>query len=79
LERAADRKMFNIIQLIYHAKRAKSSIKDFEFSYLAMTEHWATGYHDAVRTLRHPEIFEPVGPANTEGVFTFDIAVDGRS
>jgi len=41
-----------------------------------MEEHWRAGYYDAVRTLRHPEL---VGrPTNDEGVFTFDLAVDGR-
>ena len=39
-------------------------------------EHWRAGYHDAVRTLRHPEVLER--PANLEGVFTFDLAQYGR-
>jgi NTE family protein len=41
-----------------------------------MEEHWRAGYHDTVRTLRHPEVLER--PRNREGVLTFDLAYDGR-
>jgi len=41
-----------------------------------MEEHWRAGYHDAVRTLRHPEALQR--PRNHEGVSTFDLDVDGR-
>jgi NTE family protein len=41
-----------------------------------MEDHWGAGYYDAVHTLRHREVLER--PANQEGVFTFDLAVDGR-
>jgi NTE family protein len=40
-----------------------------------MGEHWRAGYHDARRTLRHPEVLER---PNGEGVLTFDLAQDGR-
>ena len=41
-----------------------------------MREHWRAGYHDAVRTLRHPEVL--ARPRNDEGVCIFDLAQDGR-
>ena len=41
-----------------------------------MEEHWRAGYHDGVRTLRHPEVLER--PSNVDGVFTFDLGRDGR-
>jgi NTE family protein len=41
-----------------------------------MEEHWQAGYNDAVRTLRHPEFLQR--PENYEGIFTFDLARDGR-
>ena len=72
----ADRKVYNLVQLIYHAKDYEGHCKDYEFSRLSMEEHWRAGYHDARRTLRHPEVLER--PTNHEGVFTFDLATDGR-
>jgi NTE family protein len=41
-----------------------------------MEEHWSAGHNDALRTLRHPEVLQR--PQGTDGVFTFDLAVDGR-
>jgi NTE family protein len=76
LRTAADHKVYNIVQLIYRAKNYEGHSKDYEFSRASMEEHWRAGYHDAVRTLRHPEVLER--PTNHEGVFTFDLDRDGR-
>jgi len=73
---AAQRKVYNIVHLIYRAKNYEGHSKDYEFSRLSMEEHWRAGYHDARRTLRHPEVLKR--PDNHEGVFTFDLAQDGR-
>jgi NTE family protein len=72
----ADEKVYNVIQLIYHAKHYEGNSKDYEFSRRTMEEHWRSGYNDAVRTLRHPEVLQR--PQGLDGVFTFDLAVDGR-
>jgi NTE family protein len=72
----ADRKVFNIIHLIYRARNYEGHSKDYEFSRASMEERWRTGYHDARRTLRHPEVLER--PKNHEGLFTFDLAQDSR-
>jgi NTE family protein len=72
----ADDKVYNIIQLIYRARNYEGSSKDFEFSRRTMEEHWRSGYNDAVRTLRHPEVLQR--PDGMDGVFTFDLGVDGR-
>ena len=56
------------MHLIYRAKNYEGPSKDYEFS--------RAGYHDAVRTLRHPEVLQR--PINDEGVFTFDLDRDGR-
>ena len=72
----ADEKVYNLIQLIYRTKNYEGTSKDYQFSRRMMEEHWRSGYHDAVRTLRHPEVLQrPNGP---DGVFTFDLARDGR-
>ena len=72
----ADEKVYNLIQLIYHAKNYEGSSKDYQFSRQMMEEHWRSGYNDAVRTLRHPEVLQR--PNGQDGVFTFDLARDGR-
>jgi len=72
----ADRKVYNIVHLIYRTKHYEGDSKDYEFSRLSMEEHWQAGYHDATRTLRHPEVLER--PTNPEGVSTFDLAQDSR-
>jgi NTE family protein len=72
----ADRKVFNIIHLIYRARNYEGYAKDYEFSRTSMEEHWRAGYHDARRTLRHPEVLER--PKTREGLFTFDLVQDSR-
>ena len=49
---------------------------NYEFSRRTMEEHWKAGHSDMARTLRHPEVLQR--PENREGVFTFDLAQDGR-
>jgi NTE family protein len=76
LRPAADHRVYNLVQLIYRSRRYEGDSKDYEFSRLSMEDHWRAGYHDTVRTLRHPEVLER--PVNNEGVLTFDLAQDGR-
>ena len=54
----ADDKVYNIIHLIYRSQNYEGVAKDYEFSRRTMEEHWQAGYHDAVRTLRHPEVLQ---------------------
>lgn len=72
----ADEKVYTLVHLIYRAKHYEGHWKDYEFSRLSMEEHWRAGYHDALRTLRHPEALER--PSNQDGVSTFDLAEHGR-
>ena len=76
LKPEADRKVYNIIQLIYRSKQYEEESKDFEFSSRSMEDHWAAGLHDTVRTLRHPEVLER--PDTADGVLTFDLAAHGQ-
>ncbi|MBN9061619.1 MAG: hypothetical protein BGP06_02395 [Rhizobiales bacterium 65-9] len=43
----------NIVQLIYQQKSYEGHAKDYEFSGTSMREHWAAGYEDTAKTLRH--------------------------
>ena len=76
LNPVADHKVYNLVQLIYQSKQYEGDSKDYEFSRQSMEDHWRSGYHDTVRTLRHPEVLEH--PRSIEGVFTFELARDGR-
>jgi NTE family protein len=76
LQPVADRKVYNLVHLIYRAKGYEGHSKDYDFSRASMREHWRAGYHDAVRTLRHPEVL--ARPRNDEGVSIVDLAQDGR-
>ena len=76
LAQEADDKVYNIVHLIYHARRYEGSSKDYEFSRRTMEEHWQSGYSDMERTLRHPEVLQR--PQSADGVFTFDLKTQGR-
>jgi NTE family protein len=73
---AADRKVYNIVHLIYRARNDEGHSRDYEYSRLSMEEHWRAGYHHARRTLRRPEVLDR--PTSLEGVLTFDLAAHGR-
>jgi NTE family protein len=76
LSTATSHNVYNIVHLIYRARNHESHSKDYEFSRASMQDHWRSGYHDALRTLRHPEIL--TRPTSPDGVFTFDLEHDGR-
>ena len=76
LRTSAERKIYNIIHLIYHARNYEGHAKDYEFSRASMEAHWRSGYNDTRRTLRHLNSFGL--PTNDEGVVTFDLEHDGR-
>ena len=76
LKAEASRNVHNLIQLIYRARKYEGDSKDYEFSRQSMEDHWRAGYHDTVRTLRHPEVLER--PRNRTGLFIFDIDGEGR-
>ncbi|MBR1236979.1 DUF3734 domain-containing protein [Bradyrhizobium sp. AUGA SZCCT0182] len=76
LRTAASHNVHSLVQLIYRARDYEGHSKDYEFSRLSMQDHWRAGYHDALRTLRHPEVL--ARPTSADGVSTFDLEQDGR-
>jgi NTE family protein len=76
LTEEAHEKVYNIIELIYHARNYEGTSKDYEFSRRTMEEHWMAGYQDTARTLRHPEVLQR--PTSPDGIRTFDITRDAR-
>ncbi|MEK1888202.1 MAG: patatin-like phospholipase family protein [Phyllobacterium sp.] len=77
LRPASEPKVWNLVQLGYHSKKYEDDTKDYEFSRRSMEDHWQAGYHDTIRTLRHPEVLER--PRSPDGVFTFDIVEQERA
>ncbi len=73
----ADRKVYNIVQLIYRSKHYEGHSKDYEFSRLSMQDHWEAGYNDAVRTLAPSGSVGAARPT-VPACGTFDLGVDGR-
>jgi NTE family protein len=76
LRAAASHNVHNLVHLIYRARDYEGHSKDYEFSRASMQDHWRAGYHDALRTLRHPEVL--ARPTSADGVSTFDLEQDGR-
>jgi NTE family protein len=76
LRAAASHNVHNLVHLIYRARDYEGHSKDYEFSRLSMQDHWRAGYHDALRTLRHPEVL--ARQITADGVSTFDLEQDGR-
>ena len=72
----AQRHAYNLVHLIYRPRGYEGDSKDYEFSRLTMAEHWGSGYHDTVRTLRHPEVLRRAG--NGDEVTIFDFADKGN-
>ncbi len=72
----ANEKVVNIVHLIYRTRDYENQAKDYEFSRVTMHEHWNAGYHDAVRSLRHPDVLERPDPMDC--VRTFDLGLESR-
>ena len=68
----ADRKVYNIVHLIYHNKQYEGFSKDFEFSRMSMEAHWQSGYEDTLASLKHPHVLQR--PHNREGIAIFDFS-----
>ncbi len=69
-------RVLNIVHLIYRTKNYEGQFKDYEFSRLAMEEHWQAGKYAAKHTLRNKTVFER--PTNIEGLKVFDLSRDGE-
>jgi NTE family protein len=65
----------SVVHLIYREKHYETQAKDYEFSRVAMEEHWQAGLNDTRRTLRHERLWLEK-PSRMEAVRTFDITRD---
>ena len=66
--------LYNIVHLIYRARKYEDYSRDFEFSRQSMEDHWKAGYEDTLHSLEHKEVLKL--PACADGVMTYDLTRD---
>src|SRR4051794_31387435 len=73
--KAAKENTVTVVHLIYRSKNYESSSKDYDFSRIAMVEHWGAGERDVHLSIRHKEWLEQ--PQSGETMVTYDLTGDG--
>ncbi|WP_298257542.1 patatin-like phospholipase family protein [Bradyrhizobium sp.] len=63
-----------VVHLIYRSKNYETSSKDYDFSHVAMVEHWEAGVRDVHRSMQHKDWLE--WPQNGETMVTYDLLGD---
>src|SRR3569623_60936 len=63
-----------VVPLIYRSKNYESSSKDYDFSHVAMVEHWEAGVNDVHLSMRHKDWLER--PQSGESMVTYDLTGD---
>ena len=74
LRKAAKENTVTVVHLIYKSKNYETSSKDYDFSHVAMTEHWNAGVRDVYLSTRHKEWLER--PQSGETMVTYDLTGD---
>src|SRR4051812_10572858 len=75
--KAAKENTVTVVHLIYRSKNYESSSKDYDFSHVAMVEHWGAGVRDVHLSMRHKEWLER--PQSGETMVTYDLTGDGTA
>jgi NTE family protein len=76
LREAAKENTVTVVHLIYKSKNYETSSKDYDFSHLAMKEHWEAGVRDVHLSMRHKEWLER--PQSGETMVTYDLSGDEK-
>src|ERR1700712_1903280 len=71
---AAKENTVTVVHLIYRSKNYESSSKDYDFSRIAMVEHWGAGERDVHLSMRHKDWLER--PQSGETMVTYDLTAD---
>jgi Predicted esterase of the alpha-beta hydrolase superfamily len=69
--KAAKENTVTVVHLIYRSKNYESSSKDYDFSHIAMVEHWGAGERDVHLSMRHKDWLER--PQTGETMVTYDL------
>lgn len=74
LNEAARENTVTVVHLIYRSKAHEASSKDYDFSRLAMNEHWMAGERDVYASMSHPDWL--TRPQSGETMVTYDLSQD---
>jgi NTE family protein len=72
LREASKENTVTVVHLIYKSKNYETNSKDYDFSHVAMVEHWNAGARDVHLSMRHKEWLER--PQSGETMVTYDLA-----
>ena len=74
LREASKENTVTVVHLIYKSKNYETSSKDYDFSHVAMTEHWNAGVRDVHLSMRHKDVLER--PQSGETMMAYDMTRD---
>ena len=74
LREAARESTVTVVHLIYRSKNYETSSKDYDFSHVAMVEHWEAGVRDVHHAMKRKERLER--PQSDETMVTYDFSGD---
>jgi len=77
LAKAARENTVTVVHLIYRSKNYETNSKDYDFSHVAMVEHWEAGVRDVHLSMRHKDWLER--PQSGETMVTYDLTGDVES
>jgi NTE family protein len=74
LREATKESAVTVVHLIYKSKNYESSSKDYDFSRVAMVEHWDAGVRDVHQSMTHKDWLQR--PQSDETMMTYDFLGD---
>ena len=74
LRKASKENTVTVVHLIYKSKNYETSSKDYDFSHVAMIEHWNAGVRDVHQSMRHKDVLER--PQSGETMMAYDMTGD---
>ncbi len=74
LREASRENTVTVVHLIYRSKNYETNSKDYDFSHVAMVEHWEAGVRDVHSSMRHKDWLER--PQSGETMMTYDLTRD---
>jgi NTE family protein len=72
--KAAKENTVTVVHLIYKSKNYETSSKDYDFSHVAMVEHWNAGVRDVHQSMQHKDVLER--PQSGETMMAYDMTGD---